>query len=206
MTNSNVLASSPKLKPEMAFMSSVYKDMYTNGKWKVAANCIDGSTLDDYCHTDLEPAPWLAISFGEGILASVEMVVLFNRDDCCGSRTRNVEVRLANEMPKSAEKMFSGGELLGTFEGPGSNGQRIRIKSGPGWENKHGHYLIIQMNNGNDPLHFMEVFIHGNVQSIGTCLFHILQVKNQTPQALTSIYFALILAPVVSFQSTPNAS
>ena len=190
MINYNVLAASPKLKPEMAFMSSVYKDY---GKWKMAANCIDGNTLDDFCHTDLEPAPWLAISFGEGILASVEMVVLFNRDDCCGWRTRNVEIRLANEMPKSAEKMFSGGELLGTFEGPGSNGQRIRIKSGPGWENKYGHYLIIQMNNGNEPLHFMEVFVHGNVQSVGTCLFHILQVKS----LYIHIYFALILAPVL---------
>ena len=140
--------------------------MSSVGYGKVAENCISGSIRSDICHTDSEPAPWLAISFGS--LASVEMVALFNRDGCCGSRTRNVEIRLANEMPKSAEKMFSGGELLGTFAGPGSNGQRIPIKSGPGWENKHGHYLIIQMNNGNEPLNLQEVFVYGYVQS-GMC-------------------------------------
>ena len=128
---------------------------------KCIDNITDGSALKDLCQTNPEPAPWLAIRFGIQNMASVEKVVLFNRADCCGSRTRNVEIRLANQMPKSAEQMFSGGELLGTFAGPASEGEKIEIHSGPGWEKKRGRYLIIQMDNGNEPLNLKEVLAYG---------------------------------------------
>ena len=39
-------------------------------------------------------APWLALDYGEGAKVSVEKVVLLNRVDCCGDRTKNVEIRL----------------------------------------------------------------------------------------------------------------
>ena len=60
--------------------------------------------------------------------------------------------------------MFTGGELLGTFKGPGTGTQlQIEIKSGPGWEKKSGRYLVIQMNHKGKPeyLNLQEVFAVG---------------------------------------------
>ena len=77
------------------------------------------------CHTHNERAPWLAIDYGAEV--TVKRVELFNREDCCGDRTRNVDVRVSNQLPTSANEMFSGGFLLGHFAGPGTNGQHISI-------------------------------------------------------------------------------
>ena len=44
--------------------------------------------------------------------------------------------------------MFTGGEVLGTFKGPATKGQKNEIHSGLGWDGKTGRYLIIQMNMG----------------------------------------------------------
>ena len=44
--------------------------------------------------------------------------------------------------------MISSGKALGSFEGPSTRGQIVKIHSGPGWEKKTGRYLIIQMNFG----------------------------------------------------------
>ena len=115
------------------------------------------------CHSKKELAPWLALDYGKDARVSVEKVVLFNRADGSEHRTKNVEVRLANELPASGMKMFTGGELLGTFKGPGAMGQQIEIKSGPGWEKKSGRYLVIQMNHKGKPeyLNLQEVFAVG---------------------------------------------
>ena len=77
------------------------------------------------CHTQPEPSPWLAIDYGTTVL--VKRVEIFNRDDCCGDRTKNVDVRVADELPTSASQMFSGGSLLGHFAGPGADGQHIIV-------------------------------------------------------------------------------
>ena len=99
-----------------------------------AAKCIDGNTDGpdlgvgadaDFCHTENEPTPWIAIDFGTTV--TVQRVEIFNRRQCCGDRTRNVDVRVADELPTSGSQMFSGGTLLGHFAGPGTNGQHIII-------------------------------------------------------------------------------
>ena len=66
-------------------------------------------------------------------------------------------------IPMTAEKKFSEGHLLGTFEGPATSGQEVEIKSGPGWQKKIGRYLIIQINNGTERmyLNLREVFAFG---------------------------------------------
>ena len=85
----------PELNPVSATMSSTYK----NNNDLRAAKCIDGNTRGpdvgefpdiDLCHTDAEPAPWLAIDFGTQV--NVRRVEIFNRISCCAERTRNVEV------------------------------------------------------------------------------------------------------------------
>ena len=96
-----------------------------------AVKCIDGDTeghslVDrNMCHTQNEPSPWLAIDYGTTV--TVTKVEIFNREACCGESTKNVDVRVSNELPTSANEMFSGGSLLGHFAGPGKNGQHIII-------------------------------------------------------------------------------
>ena len=91
----------PELTPVTATMSSTFR---SDDHFR-AAKCIDGNTMGpdvgesdgeavDLCHTDGEPAPWLAIDFGTPV--TVRRVELFNRIFCCAERTRNVEVRPSN--------------------------------------------------------------------------------------------------------------
>ena len=88
------------------------------------------------CHSKEpgEPSPWLAIDYGVSV--TVERVEIFTREDCCGHRIRNVNVRISNELPSSGSQMFSGGSLLGFFAGPAVDGQPI-IMSG---KNEHLFY------------------------------------------------------------------
>ena len=104
-----------------------------------AEKCIDGDTGTDVaanlgptndgnmCHTQEpgERSPWLAIDYGTPV--TVKRVEIFNRGDCCGWRTNNVDVRVADEPPTSANQMFSGGSLLGHFAGPATDGEHIII-------------------------------------------------------------------------------
>ena len=91
----------------------------------VAGNCIDGDTGGTFCHTGGEPTPWIAIDYGTRVI--VERVELFNRADQAGERTRNVDVRISDELPTSGSQMFSGGTLLGHFDGPATDGQHIIV-------------------------------------------------------------------------------
>ena len=94
-----------------------------------AEKCIDGiiSSVDTHevCHTWGTPAPWLAIDYR--ISVTVQRVELFNRIGSHGDRTRNVDVRISDELPASGSQMFSGGTLFGHFAGPGTDGQHIII-------------------------------------------------------------------------------
>ena len=113
------------LQPVTAQMSSTHSP-------RTADRCIDGDTESaanhdhtNLCHTQNEGLPWLAIDYGTPV--TVKRVEIFNRDDCCGDRTKNVDVRVAYELPTSSSQMFSGGSLLGHFAGPGTDGQHIIV-------------------------------------------------------------------------------
>ena len=146
--------------------------------------CIDNNTNVTHqydnkiglCHTGSHPAPWLAIDFGEEAQVSVEKVVLFNRNSSKNyenHRLRNVEVRLTDELPTTANKKFSIGHLLGSFEGPATGGQEVEIKAKPGWDQKTGRYVVVQIDHVNKTsvhadsydsetyLHLREVFTYG---------------------------------------------
>ena len=101
------------------------------------------------CNSHAELAPWLALDYGEGKRVAVEKVFLYNRNDKHWDRTKNVQIRISDELPASGETMFEGGEALGAFKGPSTKGQIVEIHSGPGWKRKKGRYLIIQMKNNN---------------------------------------------------------
>ena len=95
---------------------------------------------------------------------SIERVLLYNREDSAAARTKNVEVRLSNELPTSSSSMYSGGFLLGTFQGPAVPSQIVEIKAET-WSTwpGHGRYLIVQMNhiNNNDYLNLVEAVPFG---------------------------------------------
>ena len=139
----------------------------THTKFK-AELCINGKIggTEDMCATQdtlgqPDPAPWFAIDYGDRV--SVGKVVLANRIDCCGERTSKVEVRLSDELPTDGKRMFTGGQLLGKFAGPGSNGQKVEIKSVDGWVGIAGRYLIVQMDKTDKPgsLNLKEVTAFG---------------------------------------------
>ena len=107
------------------------------------------------------------LDFGEGAKVSIERVLLYNREDSAAARTKNVEVRLSNELPTSSSSMYSGGFLLGTFQGPAVPSQIVEIKAET-WSTwpGHGRYLIVQINhmnpmNNNDYLNLVEAVAFG---------------------------------------------
>ena len=112
-----------ELRPGRAILSSTFSSEFEADK------CIDGDTTSGYysmCHSEDEPVPWLAIDYGTTV--TVQRVEIFNRQDCCGSRTRNVDVRISEStIPHTALWFFTGGSLFGQFRGPATDGQQITI-------------------------------------------------------------------------------
>ena len=111
------------------------------------------------CERTNERAPWLALEFAGPV--EVTRVDIYNRGDECGrcaARTKNVEVRLIDELPTSGDQMYTGGQLLGNFAGPGKKGEIIKVE-GPV---RTGRYVLVQMNN-QDCLNLHEVEAFGRV-------------------------------------------
>ena len=108
-----------------ATQSSTYKDTWRGNNF-LAANCIDGVTgAGKMCHTRRNLYPWFAVDYGKTF--AINRVEIFNRRDCCGDRTKNINVRVSDDLPTTDKQMFSGGALLGHFAGPGTDGQHIVI-------------------------------------------------------------------------------
>ena len=109
------------LQPVSAMLSS------RNKAENIADNCIDGVTGDNkLCHTKSEAAPWLAIDYGRQVI--VKSVEIFNRIKLA-NRLKNVDVRVADERPKSdsGNDMFTGGHLFGHFKGPAKKDEEILV-------------------------------------------------------------------------------
>ena len=110
------------------------------------------------CNNDCKDStPWLALEFAGPV--EVTKVIIYNRGDKdagSAARTKNVEVRLVDELPTSGYQMHTGGQLLGTFSGPGKKGEIIKVE-GPA---RTGRYVLVQMNN-RDCLNLHEVEAFG---------------------------------------------
>ena len=157
-----------------AFQSSTMKSGFE------ASKCIDGITdgpdATDLCQTKPEMAPWLAISFGELKLVSVEKVTIVNILKYDGPEsTKDIEIRLADELPKSAEEMFKGGVHLirGTGALPEGASWSVPFERFIQWEKQMGRYLILQMDRRKSspsfplPLNLKEVIAYGKTHEIG---------------------------------------
>ena len=149
----------------MRAVSATQSSMWGGGSYH-AEKCIDGvisGGTSNLCHTngDIgEKTPWLALDFGA--VVSVEKVVINNRDDCCGDRLRDAEIRVANKLPFSSQEMYRGGELLGIFKGPASNGEEVTLTSST---ELRGRFVILQIDStgplGNGIINLHEVTVWG---------------------------------------------
>jgi len=136
-------------------MSSVYGPVW-NGHKLIGANCIDGR-LDIWsiCHTITdrsEKFPWIAVVIPP---STVSRVRITNRKDMNGDLMKNMKIRVGRELPSSTDVEYSGGSLLGTYKGPGTNGQILDITSKEGLT---GTLVIIQMETRHINLAEIEVF------------------------------------------------
>ena len=83
-------------------------------------------------------------------------VVMYGRSDCCAERVQNLEVRITDQLPATAQSMYTWGKLLGSFEGPATKGQIINVNGAP----VSGRKVLIQMDN-EQPFAFREVTVFG---------------------------------------------
>merc|ERR1711934_84044 len=109
-----------------------------------AHQCADSRTTT-ICVVPEAPAPWLALDLGRE--AHVDRVEISSREDCCGERLSNFQVRVTDSLPSSGEEMFREGVLLNSYNGPAVNGQKITLgvpASGPPLV---GRYVLLQKDN-----------------------------------------------------------
>ena len=104
--------------------------------------CIDHNT-NNFCHTGNIPTdlhPWLALDLGTQ--RAVKKVVVYNRAEW-GNDLRDLEVRISNWIPETAEEVFTEGSLLGNFDGWGKSGQVIIFGQEVA---TMGRYVVVQHN------------------------------------------------------------
>ena len=133
-----------KLVPTTSSMSSAY---YANGN---PSDCIDGSEAT-FCFTELETAPWLALDYGSEVQIGSVVTIIYNSPSWPAAKTRNLNVRVSSSLPVSGSQMFTGGQLLGTFAGPGTSRQRIVVA---GETQLTGRYVVLQMDFRSGADHF----------------------------------------------------
>lgn len=124
-----------------------------------------GVTPDRFRFVNLENQPWIALDFVTKVI--VQKVVLINRQDAYGNRTRDVTVRVSDVKPirdpKREDVEFKRGFLLGRWKKIGKNGENITIQE----YQADGRYVIVQMGkplpilNQSTSLNLAEVMVFG---------------------------------------------
>ena len=123
---------------------------------------MDGKNIgdDSICRTEKELSPWIAFDFGEEV--EVGSVVIFSGQDGRTEKIMNLDVRITFGLPEDRESKFTGGTLLGSFNGTVEQCQRILIKS---LIPQKGRYVFIQMSHGAaDHLSFQEVVVFSSTE------------------------------------------
>ena len=101
--------------------------------------------------------PWLQIELE--YVANVNHVIIHNRKSCCGERMKNVALRVGlTKFTKGME--VKNDEICATYEGPGSDGEKIIINCS---SEMKGQYLSIHlMQNTPAILNLNEIMIYGH--------------------------------------------
>ena len=120
-----------KLVPVTASMSSVH----------IEDNSADQCLMEWFqCITQTETTPWLVLDYGSEV--QVDSVVLHVPSSTWAHRTRNVNIWVSSNPPVSNSELFTGGQLLGMFEGPATGEEGIEVKSDT---ELTGRYVVVQM-------------------------------------------------------------
>ena len=130
-----ILGDDGKLLPSRAVMSSEHSSGTTP-----ASLCIDGS-LDTMCHSGngyTDPFPWLALQY-DGEMEFTKVVV-HNRKDARGDRTKNVKIFACSGLPQSVSEYVAGCQEFASFQGPVQNGKAHTFEG-----TAVGKVLVIQM-------------------------------------------------------------
>ena len=143
-----------KLTPIQSYISTLHQCHLGTQK------CFDGKS-STMCLSQNEDTPWLSFEFQSQI--NVSSIVLQNPPKH-GNRTANVYVRVTNRLPAIEEGMFSEGNLIGSYIGPGRDNQTLRIEAD---SSLSGRYLLIQMDKraANRSLRYLNL---NEVEVIGT--------------------------------------
>merc|ERR1711962_172271 len=136
-------------------MSSIYPHVW-NGHNLTGDNCMDGS-LEEWsiCHTAVdgtEKYPWLVLVIPRSTVYGLKIT---NRRDGGGELMKNMKIWVGSQFPSSTDEEYSGESLLGTYTGPGTNGEVLYIYSEEG---RIGSHVVVQMESNRINLAEIEVF------------------------------------------------
>jgi len=105
--------------------------------------------------------PWIQLELQPGSI--VHRVHITNRVDCCGSKLRNLEVRVGNEVREQDQQgRLTSNSLCNNWVGPGKNGEVVVVECS---QPITGKYITIQiMDKGHkEPMHIAEVEAFGTI-------------------------------------------
>lgn len=161
--------SASEITPLSVKMSSVWTGTYYGIYTSLPGDlCIDNNK-ETFCHTKRgrrgESFPWVAVEIPR---SRVQQVIITNRVDCCGSRTRGMSVFVGDTLPTTAYSLYRQGRRLGYFSGRATEGQVIPFDNPQGFK---GKYVIVQKGSRGDrsPINLAEIDIFGEPSNTDSC-------------------------------------
>ena len=131
------------------------------GDWISLNNAIDDQINGNFYHSEYEDFPWYQYQLPEK--KNISGLTLVNREDCCGERMHNVEIRVGLDAATDANKglpLSNINHLCGVFPGPGVTGGSYKIicENGP----IETEYVTIQIM-GKEYLQISEIELIGKI-------------------------------------------
>ena len=112
--------------------------------WISLNNAIDDKINGNFFASELEEFPWFQLELP--IAKNISGLTLVNREDCCGERLENIEVRAGFDAVTSENKgvpLPEMNKLCGVFDGPGETGGEYKILCANG--SIEAKYITIQI-------------------------------------------------------------
>ena len=128
-------------------------------------NAVDNDTDTFFASSDNATInAWIQLELKNA--GSVRSVQITNREDCCGQRLKNMEVRFGNTSVMKTEQVpISSNTVCGSFGGPGSDGELIVIDCN---QTVEGKYVTIQtLDDTVTQINIAEVQVIGNETNAG---------------------------------------
>merc|ERR1711962_682356 len=118
-----------------------------------ASNCIDGNP-NTMCRTGgVESYPWVTLVIPRSIVRGIRIT---NRNNCCRDRMKNMKIWVGNGLPSTTAVEYTGGALLGSFSGPGTNVHVLALNAKT---EMVGTHVVVQMRT--NYINLMEIEVLG---------------------------------------------